>query len=89
MTLYRDEVLRDISDQLERILTEEGPRDLGTDALNDSNLRLNALKARHAFVRDAYPTWPIPTAAFRKFSVTASVPLLTGAASIVLDMAAK
>jgi hypothetical protein len=89
MTLYRDEVLRGISNEFERILTEKEPRDLDLGALDSSKKRLDALRARYALVRDAYPTWPISTAAFRKFSITASLPLLTGAASIVLDLAAK
>lgn len=89
MSRFGDEVLRDISNEFERILMEEEPRDLDRGALDDSTQRLDGLRARHTLVRDTYPTWPISVAAFRKFSITASLPLITGAASIALDVATK
>ncbi len=87
MSDSRDKVLGEISTEFERILTAK--ERLDHEALSVSTEALDALRARYILVRDSYPTWPISVTAFRNFSVTASLPLITGAASIVIEMAIK
>jgi hypothetical protein len=84
MSHFRDDVLRGISDEFERIMMENEPRALESRALDDSTRKLDALRTRYTLVRDTYPTLPISVTALRRFSIPAFLPLLTGLASTVL-----
>lgn len=77
MVRARNEFLHDISNEFEKILVEGKPQDWES---------LGELKARYTFIRETYPTWPISFAIFRRFSITASLPLITGVASILIDV---
>lgn len=48
--------------------------------------KLDEFKARYTFVKDTYPTWPLSLAAFGRFSLAAALPLVTGIASIVINV---
>jgi hypothetical protein len=75
------------SSELEEIVIQEEPKHI--EALKESGEKLVELKARHALIKETYPTWPISLALFRKFSVTASLPLVTGILSIAVEVTTR
>ena len=87
MVINRNRLLRDVSKEIERILTQETPK--RTESLEKSGKTLVDLKSRYTLIKDSYPTWPVSFGTFRRFSITAAVPLITGVASILIDVLAK
>ena len=59
-----------------------------TNALQGINERLNEIQRYREIVMKTYPTLPISLGALQKFSVSASIPLLSGAASLAFQILA-
>lgn len=50
---------------------------------------LKHLQERYVFIRSTYPVWPISTSLFRQFSIKATIPLVTGFGSVVIEFASR
>jgi hypothetical protein len=80
----RNRLLRGVSEEIERILTQPAPK--GARTLEESGKKVSGLRARYASIKDTYATWPVSFGTFRKFSITAALPLITGVSSILIDV---
>ena len=87
MVHCRNKLLDDISNEFERALVEESPKNAA--AFKESGKRLLVLRARYSLVRDTYPTWPLSLTAFRGFGITASLPLAVSIISTVVDLVTR
>lgn len=84
MANARNEVLIEVSSEFEKtILRQEN-----VEVKSDSEIaeKLKELKARYELIKETYPTWPISLAVLRRFSITASLPLVTAIISVVIDV---
>jgi len=86
----KDARLMGISEEFERTLADLNlARRNNTEALKQINEKLSELRAGYDLIASNSATWPISTRVFRNFSVTASLPLLSGLVSVVVDFALK
>ncbi len=90
MQQTRNEKLNEIAQEFEKTLSDAGVAKTGNaEAIKKANKRLQELQTRYEIVAESIPTWPIPARLFRNFSITASLPLLSGLASLVINFATK
>ncbi len=59
------------------------------NAPNVSQENLKSLQERHKQIKEVYPVWPISGSLLRQFSIKASIPLVTGYGSVLIDIAIK
>ncbi|MEJ2560842.1 MAG: hypothetical protein P8186_32400 [Anaerolineae bacterium] len=55
-----------------------------TDAIKEANEKLQELRTRYSIVAGSFPTWPIPARLFRNFSITATLPMVSGLVSMII-----
>jgi hypothetical protein len=87
MVAHKNRLLRDVSRGIEGALAQATPN--RSESLEESAKILSELKSRYTLINDSYPTWPVSFGTFRRFSITAALPLITGVASILIDVVAK
>lgn len=86
----RNEKLNEIAREFEQTLAEASVTKADSaQAIKEANERLKELQTRYKIVADSLPTWPLPVRLVRNFSITASLPLVTGLASFAIDFATK
>jgi hypothetical protein len=90
MQKTRNEKLDEIAREFENTLSDAGVTKTGdAEAIKKANEKLEELRIRYRIVAESFPTWPVPERLFRNFSITASLPLLTGLASTVINFVTK
>jgi ABC-type multidrug transport system fused ATPase/permease subunit len=90
MQQARNEKLNEIAQEFDKTLSDAAVTKTGdADAIKKANEKLQELQTRYEIVATSLPTWPIPARLFRNFSITASLPLLSGLASMVINFATK
>jgi ABC-type multidrug transport system fused ATPase/permease subunit len=90
MQQARNEKLNEIAQEFEKTLSDAGVTKTGNaEAIKKANEKLQELQTRYEIVAESLPTWPIPARLFRNFSITASLPLLSGLASMAINFATK
>jgi len=90
MQKTRNEKLNEIAREFEKTLSDAGVTKTGdAGAIKKANEKLKELQTRYEIVAESFPTWPVPERLFRNFSITASVPLLSGLVSTVINFVAK
>jgi hypothetical protein len=90
MQKTRNEKLNEIAREFEKTLSDAGVTKAGdAEAIKKANDKLKELQTRYEIVAQSFPTWPVPERLFRNFSITASLPLLTGLASTVINFVTR
>lgn len=86
----RNEKLSEIAQEFEKTLSEANVTKVNdTETIKDANEKLQELQTRYSIVANSYPTWPLPARLFRNFSITASLPLMSGLISMVINYSTK
>jgi hypothetical protein len=86
MREFKNERLVEISEEFEYTLSNSNVVEYSDgEDIKKENEKLAELETRYSIVARSFPTWPISTQLFRNFSITASLPLLSGAVSLVID----
>lgn len=86
MVSVRNEMLRDLSGGFDKALEGMDSQQRGGGSSEMAWEHAAELRVRHKFVSETYPTWPLSLAGFRRFAIAAALPLITSAASIMIDI---
>jgi len=87
MLRARQRALAPIAEEFQQVLSS-AKISKGPSELEDLNAKLEQLQQYREIVLQAYPTSPLPLGALRKFSITATIPLISGVASVALQLLA-
>jgi hypothetical protein len=86
----RNERLNEIAQEFEQTLSEASVTKATNVAdIKEANEKLKELQTRYNLVAESFPTWPMPARLFRNFSITASLPLVSGLFTMAIDFATK
>jgi hypothetical protein len=86
----RNERLNEISQEFERTLSDASVTKIkDAEAIKKANEKLKELQTRYNLVAESFPTWPVPARLFRSFSITASLPMVSGLISMAIDFATQ
>lgn len=86
----KNKKLNEIAQEFEQTLSDASViKTNSTKALKEANEKLKELQTRYDIVTASLPTWPIPARLFRNFSITASLPLVSGLMPMAIDFAMK
>ena len=88
MLKARSKVLEPISLEFQETLQSAQTKiaDVSTEEIKAINERLDQLQKHRAIILNNFPTTPIPDSTLRKFSISASLPILSGITSILLQI---
>ncbi len=82
----RDKKLHEISKEFEKSLSEAIVSETNeAETIKETNEKLKELQTRYNIVAESFPTWPVPARLFRNFSITASLPLVSGLISMGIN----
>jgi hypothetical protein len=93
MVLFRDEKLAAISEALEEAISSSvgqicGDEEVGVGEGLECNVdKVEQLRQMHEIILAVTPVWPISVPTFRRFSLAASVPLLSGFLPVAVEAA--
>lgn len=92
MEHFRDSKLSEISIELEELVISSLARLSAARLSKDAKVlqtdleKMKYLQDMYQFIRKTTPTWPISVPTFKKFSITASLPLVLGVLSFIIDI---
>jgi hypothetical protein len=90
MVQARNELLRPLTDEYERALSETMLGAMGdTAAINEGTERLVALQKRYEQVRNSFPTWPVEIIQLRGLMTLLILPLLFALLPLFVDIFTK
>ncbi len=76
----------EIAQEFEKTLSDTSVANTSdVKAIKMANEKLQELQTRYSIVAESYPTWPVPARLFRNFSITASLPLMSGLISMAIN----
>ena len=67
------------------MLVEKELEKVNLENLKETHQKLQELQTRHKLVLETYPIWPISLELIKKFSITASAPLITTLIQLLID----
>jgi hypothetical protein len=81
----RYDKLNEISREFENtLLATSVTKAKDTEAIKEANEKLQELRTRYSIVAESFPTWPVPARLFRNFSITATLPMVSGLVSMII-----
>jgi hypothetical protein len=81
----RYDKLNEISREFENTLSATSLTKVkDTEAIKEANEKLQELRTRYSIVAESFPTWPVPARLFRNFSITATLPMVSGLVSMII-----
>lgn len=90
MQEVRNKKLNEISQEFEKTLSESNVTEVNdAEAIKKANEKLKELQTRYNIVAESFPTWPVPARLFRGFSITASLPVMSGLISMAINFATQ
>jgi hypothetical protein len=86
MKRARGKNLEEVSQEFSRVLSGlDATITADAEAIKKTNEKLSELKQTYQLIYDAFPVWPISLRLARNFSITASLPLLSGLISVAIE----
>jgi hypothetical protein len=86
----RNDKLSEISKEFENtLISSDVAAADDIEGIRKGNERLTELQNRYGIIAASFPTWPVPARLFRNFSISASLPLMSGVMSMVINFATK
>lgn len=82
----KNEKLNEIAQEFEKTLSEASvTKTNDVESIKEANEKLKELQTRYNIVAASFPTWPVSTRLFRNFTITASLPLVSGLVSMAIE----
>jgi hypothetical protein len=90
MKQARNEKLNEISKEFESTLISSNVAKVkNVEEIRKGNEKLSELQNRYGIIVASFPVWPVPARLFRNFSISASLPLLSGFISMAINFVTK